>query len=65
MGPVVRVGMRVGGVMGPQRRGASCTRSSRVARITSSSRSRVPIGGLAHLRARTQVPVSTLHLTGG
>ena len=65
VGPVVRVGMRVGGVMGPQRRGAPSARGSRVGRITSGPRSRVPIGGLAHLRARAQVTVSTLHLTCG
>jgi len=67
VGPMVRVGMGVRSVMGRERRatGRSTGSSGSITGISGGSCRGVTIGRLTHLRARAQVSVTALHLTGG
>jgi len=67
VGPMVRVGMGVRGMMGRQRcaAGRGTGSSGRVTGIPGGSCRGVTISRLAHLRARAQVSVTALHLAGG
>lgn len=66
VGPMVRVGMGVRGVMS-RKRGAAGPGAGGggVSGVAGGPRGGVAVGRLAHLRARAQVAVAALHLAGG
>lgn len=68
VGPVMRVGVGVCGMMGRKRRAAGRGAGGgggRVTGITGGPCRGVAVSCLAHLRAGAQVAVATLHLAGG
>lgn len=68
VGPVVRVGVGVRGMMGRKRRAAGRGAGGggrRVTGIAGGPCRGVAISRLAHLRARAKVAVAALHLAGG
>lgn len=66
MGPMMWMGMRMRGMMGPEwTRATTAARRAGIRRVAGGSRGRVTIRRLAHLRARAQIAVTALHLARG